>query len=150
MADIVSPQQRSRNMSAIRSKDTKPEVYLRKLLFAKGYRYRKNAGNVYGHPDLWLAKYKAAVFVNGCYWHRHEGCRLAYNPKSNVEFWQKKFDANIARDKKVREELAASGYRQLIVWECTVRVMMKDDEFRDQVLKDIETFFDEEKQYMEI
>ena len=92
MADIVSPEKRSQNMSAIRSKNTKPEVYLRKLLFAQGYRYRIADKSVPGHPDIFLRKYNTAIFVNGCFWHRHPGCKYAYTPKSRVEFWQKKFD----------------------------------------------------------
>ncbi len=90
MADIVSPEKRSQNMSAIRSKNTKPEVYLRKLLFAQGYRYRIADKSVPGHPDIFLRKYNTAIFVNGCFWHRHPGCKYAYTPKSRVEFWQKK------------------------------------------------------------
>ena len=89
MADIVSPEKRSQNMSAIRSKNTKPEVYLRKLLFAQGYRYRIADKSVPGHPDIFLRKYNTAIFVNGCFWHRHPDCKYAYTPKSRVEFWQK-------------------------------------------------------------
>ena len=91
MADIVSPERRSKNMSAIRSKDTKPEIYLRKLLFAEGYRYRIAEKSIPGHPDMFLRKYNTAIFVHGCFWHRHQGCKYAYMPKSRVEFWQKKF-----------------------------------------------------------
>ena len=98
--DTLTVEERSRNMSAIRSKDTKPEVYLRKLLFAEGLRYRKNAAHVYGHPDLYLAKYHAAVFIHGCFWHRHPGCRFAYTPKSRVDFWKIKFSRNILREVK--------------------------------------------------
>ena len=93
MADIKSPEERSRNMRAIRSKDTKPEVYLRKLLFAQGLRYRKNVSQIPGHPDMYLAKYRTGIFVHGRFWHRHEGCKYAYMPKSRTEFWQKKFIA---------------------------------------------------------
>lgn len=98
MADIVSPEKRSQNMSAIRSKNTQPEVYLRKLLFAQGYRYRIADKSVPGHPDIFLRKYNTAIFVNGCFWHRHPGCKFAYTPKSRVEFWQKKFDDNLVCD----------------------------------------------------
>ena len=113
-------------MSAIRSRDTKPEVYLRKLLFSRGFRYRKNDRAVFGTPDIWLPKYRAAVFVHGCFWHRHEGCRLAYTPGTRTEFWQKKLDANINRDRLVRETLEQQGIRCVIVWECTIRKMQKD------------------------
>ena len=93
MADIKTPEERSRNMSKIRSRDTKPEVWLRKKLFERGYRYRKNVSNVPGHPDAWLAKYNTAVFVHGWFWHRHEGCKYAYTPKSQVEFWTDEYRA---------------------------------------------------------
>ena len=146
MADIKSPEERSRNMSAIRSRNTKPELYLRKLLFAEGLRYRTNVKKLPGCPDMYFARYRTAVFVHGCFWHRHEGCRYAYMPKSRVEFWQKKFEANIRRDENVRDELAAKGIRQLIVWECTIRCMKKnkrkEKEMDDAILsfiKGIET-----------
>ena len=116
MADIKSPEERSRNMRAIHSRDTKPELYLRKLLFAEGLRYRKNVQKLPGCPDMYFARYHTAVFVHGCFWHRHEGCRYAYIPKSRVEFWQKKFEANVRRDAVVREELATMKIRQLIIW----------------------------------
>ena len=105
MADIKSPEERSRNMSAIRSKDTEPEVYLRKLLFSEGLRYRKNVRNLPGCPDMYLARYNTAIFVHGCYWHRHEGCKYAYEPKSRSDFWQEKFAANIKRDEVVKLNL---------------------------------------------
>ena len=91
MADIKSPIERSRNMAAIHGQNTKPEMYLRKLLFAHGFRYRKNYKELPGHPDIYLPKYRTAIFVHGCFWHRHKGCKHAYMPKSNVEFWEKSF-----------------------------------------------------------
>ena len=149
MADIKSPEERSQNMSKIRSRDTKPEVWLRKKLFERGYRYRKNVNNVPGHPDIWLAKYDTAVFVHGCFWHRHEGCKYAYMPKSRVEFWTQKFRKNIERDKVVRVELADVGVRMLIVWECTVKRMMKDEETDAEVLREIDAFLLSDEGYME-
>lgn len=140
MADIKSPEERSRNMRAIRSRDTKPEVYLRKLLFARGLRYWKNVSHIPGHPDMYLAKYRTAVFVHGCFWHRHEGCKYAYTPQSRVEFWQQKFDANIRRDRSVRDELMKMGIRCLVIWECTVNAMMKNQAYRDRTLQDILQF----------
>ncbi len=98
VADIKSKDARSKNMAAIRSRETKPEIYLRKLLFSKGYRYRKNVSYIFGHPDMYLAKYKTAVFVHGCFWHRHQGCKFAYVPKSNVEFWENKFNGNVRKN----------------------------------------------------
>ena len=140
MADIKTPEERSRNMSAIRSKDTKPELYLRKLLFAEGLRYRKNVQKLPGCPDMYFARYHTAVFVHGCFWHRHEGCRYAYIPKSRVEFWQKKFEANVRRDAVVREELATMKIRQLIIWECTIRRMMRDRDVEKSVIENITLF----------
>lgn len=140
MADIKSPEDRSRNMRAIRSKDTKPEVYLRKLLFAQGLRYRKNVQKLPGCPDLYLAMHHTAVFVHGCFWHRHEGCKYAYTPKSRSEFWQKKFIANVRRDKAVREELAAMDIRCLVIWECTINIMMRDPVFKEKKLREILLF----------
>ena len=137
MADTISPERRSRNMSAIKSKDTKPEVYLRKLLYHQGFRYRKNYSGVFGHPDIYLQKYKVAIFVHGCYWHRHSGCQYAYMPKSRVEFWQKKFDDNVRRDQLVRETLENHGIRCLVVWECTITKMQKDSRVEAEILQEI-------------
>ena len=148
--DILTAEERSRNMSAIRSKDTKPEVYLRKLLFAEGLRYRKNITSVYGHPDLWLAKYRTAIFVHGCFWHRHPGCRFSYHPKSRIEFWQKKFEQNIQRDTAVRDHLQEDGIRQLVIWECTVKEMKKDLSRREKVVEEILAFLKSGNKYMEI
>ena len=145
MADIVSPERRSKNMSAIRSKDTKPEVYLRKLLFAKGYRYRIAEKTVPGHPDIFLRKYNTAVFVHGCFWHRHSGCKYAYLPKSNIEFWQKKFDNNVSRDNVVRSELYERKVKCVIVWECTIKQMMKNSIVEKAVLLQIESLIKNEE-----
>ena len=101
MADIKSLEDRSKNMAAIKNKNTKPEIYLRIELFSRGYRYRIASPMVPGHPDMYLAKYKLAIFVHGCFWHRHEGCKYSYMPKSRVDFWDKKFKSNIVRDKTV-------------------------------------------------
>ena len=150
MADIKSPEERSRNMSKIRSKDTKPEVWLRRKLFEHGYRYRKNVNSVPGHPDIWLAKYDTAVFVHGCFWHRHEDCKYAYMPKSRVEFWTEKFRKNEERDKVVRDELMDVGVKMLIVWECTVKRMMKDKETAAEVLEKIELFLRSDESYIEV
>ena len=98
MADIKSSEERSQNMARIHSKDTKPEVWFRKQLFKYGYRYRKHINSLPGHPDLWLSKYNTAIFVHGCFWHHHNGCKFAYMPKSRVDFWQKKFKNNIMRE----------------------------------------------------
>ena len=138
--DIKSPKERSKNMAAIHSKNTKPEIYLRKLLFARGYRYGVNSKSVPGHPDIYMKKYNTAIFVHGCFWHRHEGCKYAYMPKSRIEFWQKKFDANIKRDEYVRKELASKKIKVLIVWECTIKRMKKDKKTEEEVISLIEKF----------
>ena len=148
--DIKSPSERSKNMAAIHSRNTKPEVYLRKLLFARGYRYGLNSKTVPGHPDRDLKKYNTAIFVNGCFWHRHEGCKYAYMPKSRVEFWQKKFESNIKRDLKVKQELADMKVKQLVVWECTIKETKKDGEFQKKFLEQIICFLNSEKLYKEI
>ena len=88
--DIKSPEERSKNMAAIRSKNTGPEMYFRKILFARGYRYSLNSDKIYGHPDIYLRKYNTAIFINGCFWHRHSGCKFAYMPKSRQDFWEKR------------------------------------------------------------
>ena len=148
--DIVTPEQRSRNMTAIRSKDTKPEVYFRKLLFAKGYRYSLNSKTIPGHPDIYLRKYNAAVFVHGCFWHRHEECKFAYMPKSRIEFWQNKFEANRKRDFVVRNELREKGIKCLVVWECSIKKMQKDEEFQIRLLDKVVAFLTSEDFFMEL
>ena len=150
MSDILSPEQRSKNMSAIHSKNTKPEVYLRKLLFAEGYRYRISENSIPGHPDIFLRKYNTAVFIHGCFWHRHEGCKYAYIPKSRLEFWQKKFDDNVRRDAAVKDELKKHGIKCLIVWECTIRQMKKEPQLRSRVIMECEYFFLSDMQILEI
>lgn len=148
--DIKSKEARSLNMSKIRNKDTKPEVYLRKLLFSKGYRYRIAEKSVPGHPDIFLRKYNTAIFVHGCFWHRHEGCKYAYVPKSRVEFWQKKFDDNVRRDAVVRQELEKSGIKCLIIWECTIREIMKDNIDQLKIIDVIKQFFNEDNAFLEL
>ena len=150
MADIVSPEKRSQNMSAIRSKNTKPEVYLRKLLFAQGYRYRIADKSVPGHPDIFLRKYNTAIFVNGCFWHRHPGCKYAYTPKSRVEFWQKKFDDNVRRDSAVKAELLEHGIKLLTVWECAIRRMQRDKIEEERALAKIILFIKSNEKNSEI
>lgn len=150
MADIKSPEERSRNMAKIRSKDTKPESWFRGKLFERGYRYWKNANHIPGHPDLWLAKCNTAIFVHGCFWHRHNGCKYAYLPKSRVEFWTDKFQRNAERDQKVRDELAVVGVRILIVWECTVKQMMKTDSYEKEILEKTAAFLNSDEMYLEL
>lgn len=148
--DIVTPEQRSRNMSAIHSKDTKPEIYFRKFLFAQGYRYSLHSKNVPGHPDIYLKKYNTAIFIHGCFWHRHEGCKYAYIPKSRVEFWQEKFEANQLRDKKVKQELTEKNIKCLIVWECTVDQMKRAMKTRKKILSYTMNFLSGEYSFLEL
>lgn len=129
MSDVHSKEARSYNMSRIRSKDTKPEEIVRKYLFSKGLRYRKNDKRYPGHPDIVLPKYKTIIFVHGCFWHLHDNCRYAIMPSSNVDFWGKKLNGNKKRDIKVQEALTTDGWRVLVVWEC----QLKNDK-RDQTL----------------
>lgn len=150
MADIISSESRSKNMSAIRSKNTKPEIYLRKLLFAKGYRYRIAERSVPGHPDMFLRKHNTAIFVHGCFWHRHSGCRYAYTPKSRIEFWQKKFNDNVRRDAVVRNELQERNIKCLIIWECTIKQMMKDPELESKIIEQCIAFLGSDDQMMEL
>ena len=119
--DILTPDKRSENMSRIRNRDTSIELKVRKLLYSMGYRYRVNRKDLPGKPDIVIEKYKLVIQVHGCYWHRHEGCKLTYNPKSRVDFWQKKFSENVSRDQKVEQELASLGYRVFTIWECQTK-----------------------------
>ena len=121
MTDIVDKQTRSRMMAGIKGKNTKPELALRRALHARGFRYRLHSKNVPGRPDLVFPKYHAIVFVHGCFWHRHEGCRYTTTPSTRPEFWQAKFDANVARDRSVHDQLLNAGWRVATVWECALR-----------------------------
>lgn len=112
---------RSWNMSRIRSRDTKPELAVRSALHSLGYRFRLHRKDLPGRPDIVLPKYRTVVLVHGCFWHRHPGCKYTYNPKSRVEFWQKKFNQNVARDHAVDSALKMAGWNVLVVWECETR-----------------------------
>jgi len=118
--DTLSKERRSWNMGRIRGKNTEPELIVRSLLHRLGFRFRLHRRDLIGNPDVVLPKYKAVIFVHGCFWHRHSKCRLAYNPKSNQRFWHQKFKSNIARDLLVRAELKRLGWRIMVVWECEV------------------------------
>lgn len=148
--DIKSIEERSRNMSAIRSKNTGPEIYLRKLLFSKGYRYSLNSGKIPGRPDIFLRKYNTALFVNGCFWHRHANCKFSYMPKSKVEFWNNKFEANMKRDNLVKEILLNKNIKCLVVWECSIKQMKRDQIVMEEYIDKIERFLHNKDLYMEI
>lgn len=150
MSDIKSAEERSRNMAAIKGKDTRPEIYLRKKLFEKGFRYRLHSSSVPGHPDIYSRKYNLAIFVNGCFWHRHEGCKYAYMPKSRVAFWQKKFDANVLRDHQVYTLLKNNGTRYLIVWECSIKKAMHSEGNEEQLIETVLRFIKSNDPFLEI
>lgn len=118
---MVTNDTRSRNMAAIRSSDTEPERRLRSLLHRAGFRFRKNDKRFPGSPDIYLPRWRCAVFIHGCYWHRHAGCRFTTTPRTNLQFWTRKFDANIARDLRNQDALRKLGIRPLIVWECAIK-----------------------------
>ena len=114
-------EQRSRNMSAIKSKNTKPEIKVRKILHSMGYRFRLHSKDLPGSPDIVLPKYKTVIFVHGCFWHRHENCKYASTPKTRQEFWEAKFRENINRDKLNQENLSSNGWKIIVVWECEIK-----------------------------
>ena len=121
MADSIDPERRSELMSRIRRKDTKPELVVRKFLYGLGFRYRLHASDLPGTPDIVMRSRRTAIFVHGCFWHRHEKCRLAYTPKSRTAFWKEKFARNQERDGRVQRELEELGWTVLTVWECEIR-----------------------------
>ena len=118
MSDIMTPEQRSRCMSHIHSKNTKPEILVRKELFRRGYRYRINVSNLPGKPDIVLPKYKTVIFVNGCFWHGHEGCKYFVLPKTNAVFWENKIRQTQQRDASAILALHNIGWKIIVIWEC--------------------------------
>ncbi len=118
MSDSITPEHRSWNMSRIRGKDTKIEVMVRKYLFSRGYRFRKNDKRYPGKPDVVLPKYHTVIFVNGCFWHHHEGCKNATMPKTRTEFWKEKLGKNVANDRKHVRLLEEAGWNVITLWEC--------------------------------
>lgn len=121
MSDVVSPEVRSRMMAGIKGKNTRPEIQIRKLLFAAGYRFRLHRRDLPGTPDIVMPGKRIAVFVHGCFWHGHQGCKLAKIPSTRTDFWTAKIKANILRDRMAIDQLLLGGWRVLVVWECAVR-----------------------------
>lgn len=121
MADRLTAEKRSWNMSRIRGKDTSIEVKVRKYLFSQGFRFRKNDKRLPGKPDVVLPKYHTVIFVHGCFWHRHTGCKDATVPKTRTEFWIDKFEKNVANDRIHREMLEAAGWNVITLWECDIK-----------------------------
>lgn len=136
MSDKLTPEKRSWNMSRIKGKDTKIEVEVRKYLFSKGYRFRKNDKRYPGKPDIVLPKYHVAIFVHGCFWHRHEGCKDATTPKTRTEFWLEKFDKNVKNDRIKQEKLRKLGWKVIVIWECEInKDLIKTMEWLEQEIK---------------
>lgn len=119
--DILTKEKRSWNMSRIKGKDTKPELMLRSMLHRMGFRFRVHDKKLPGKPDIVLPRYNTVIFVNGCFWHRHKKCKFSYTPKSRQDFWQKKFDGTILRDRKKAGQLTQKGWDVITVWECELK-----------------------------
>ena len=120
MADNVTPEKRTKIMRSIISKSTKPELVLRRFLFSKGYRYRKNYKKLPGRPDIVFISRKIAIFVHGCFWHQHKDCEITNKPRSNTTFWKEKFSKNLERDKRNQRDLQKMGWAPKIIWECEI------------------------------
>jgi len=124
--DKLTKEQRHKCMAAIRSKNTRPEVLVRKFLFSRGFRYRLNHPRLPGHPDIVLRKYRTVIFVNGCFWHGHEGCKYFRLPRTNVEFWASKIERNQKRDKEEQVRLAEMGWHCITIWECQLKPSVRE------------------------
>ncbi|EMC2594292.1 very short patch repair endonuclease [Pseudomonas aeruginosa] len=119
--DIVDSATRSRMMSRIRGRDTKPEITVRKFLHARGYRFRLHRKDLPGRPDIVLPRFRTCIFIHGCFWHHHKGCRFATLPKTRADFWAQKLKDNVERDRRAQEELLRKGWRVLTIWECELK-----------------------------
>ena len=139
MVDVVSPESRSRMMSGIRGKDTKPEMIVRKALFAAGYRFRLHRRDLPGAPDVVMPGRKIAIFIHGCFWHRHAKCKYAKLPSTRPAFWQEKLARNVERDQNAIDSLMLSGWRVLTVWECSTRNVEALHKLREALVKWIES-----------
>jgi len=137
MTDVMTPEQRSRCMAAIKGKNTKPEIVVRKFLFSKGLRYRVNNRKLPGSPDIVLRKYRTVVFIDGCFWHGHEGCKYFRLPKSNTDFWRQKIVMNFARDYANNVDLRLAGWRVIRIWECEIKTKSSREETLEKLYLDI-------------
>lgn len=137
MADVMTPEQRSRCMAAVKGKDTKPEMIVRKYLFSRGMRFRVQVRKLPGNPDIVLPKYKTVILVNGCFWHGHEDCKYFRLPKSNVEFWKEKIGRNIERDRESMQALLDLGWKIIRVWECELRNKANREDTLNKIYKSI-------------
>ena len=138
MVDNLTPEKRTEVMKSIISEGTKPELVLRKFLFSQGFRYRKNYKKLPGRPDIVFIKKKIAIFVHGCFWHSHPGCKYATRPKSNLDYWDGKLKNNVERDKLNQKEITAMGWRSIILWECETKYM-------EMLQRKLETYFIQNK-----
>ena len=147
MVDVHSVAQRSRNMSAIRGKHTKPEIQIRRGLFSRGYRYRLHRQDLPGKPDLVLPKYRAVIQVQGCFWHKHN-CRYFKWPATRPEFWRQKIEGNVVRDQRALYQLKTKDWRALIIWECALK-RNSPSEFED-LIDQIEQWLHSQSEYLEL
>lgn len=137
MTEKLTKEQRSWNMSRVRSVDTNPEKIVRSWLHLNGWRFRLHDKTLPGSPDIVMKKYGTVIFIHGCFWHSHQGCRRATIPKTNREFWEKKLKGNVERDKKAREQLSQMGWKVIVIWECEI----KNGKFREVIIKSLKPDF---------
>jgi DNA mismatch endonuclease (patch repair protein) len=139
--DVLTSEERSALMGRIRGRDTKPEIIVRKFLFSRGFRYRINDPRYPGSPDIVLPKYRTVIFVHGCFWHGHEGCKLFRYPKTNFEFWYEKVQRNRERDDQKIKFLKQQGWNVIVIWECQIKNLSNREDFLDGIqmeIRDIE------------
>jgi DNA mismatch endonuclease, patch repair protein len=141
LVDIVNPAKRSEMMAGIKGKNTKPEILVRKLLHAMGFRFRLHTTGLPGKPDIVLAKYKTAIFVQGCFWHGHESCAIFRLPKSRTEFWRDKIGGNLVRDKRSKDDLIWQGWKVIYVWECAIkgRMRLKEEQLKLKICEAVQS-----------
>jgi DNA mismatch endonuclease, patch repair protein len=137
LVDTISEERRSWNMSRIKGKDTKPELAVRSFLHRMGYRFRIHRKDLPGKPDIVLPKYKTIIFIHGCFWHRHKGCKYAYTPKSRVKFWKDKFAGTVNRDKQHLKQLKEYGWKVFIIWECETKDMVRLKKIINKISQEI-------------
>ena len=131
------PMTRSENMARVKNKNTKPEIYLRKLLWHRGFRYRINYKQLPGSPDIFIPRYNTTIFVNGCFWHMHENCMYSSIPKTNRDFWEKKLKTNVKRDTENYDELKKLGFNVIVVWQCEINKMKNDESILENIINKI-------------
>lgn len=133
MTDVHNKETRSYNMSRIKGKDTKPEILVRKFLFSKGFRYRLHDKKLPGKPDIVLPKYKTVIFIHGCFWHGHEGCKYYVVPKTRTDWWLEKIGKNILNDSKAIQSLTEIGWKVVVIWECRLKTKVRDESLQDLI-----------------